>query len=170
MNSKDKIQTIKELANELQFGKPFGKPITLAETHEMESRLNVEFPPELREFLQTFGSLRVKRMEVDGYTIVQETLDLRENYPDTFPHNLVVVEGDGYGNYYCVVCDGKDYGKVIFWQHDAPLEGIYPKYPEGKPNFWIEGPDFWTWLLEELQRIKKIEDEEKQHEKEKVKE
>jgi hypothetical protein len=71
-----------------------------------------------------------------------------------------VINGDGYGNYYCIVCNGKDNGKVIFWQHDAPSEEVYPRYPEGQPDFWIEGPDFWTWLLKKLQQIKELEDEE----------
>jgi len=53
-----------------------------------------------------------------------------------------------------VVCSGKDNGKVIFWQHDVYPEEVYPNHPLGKPDFWIEGSDFWSWLVERLKRIK----------------
>jgi len=167
MNSQEKVKKIKKLVEELEElaelpGKPFGKPMSPLEIQEIETKLNLKLPQEYKEFLQTFGSLSVIRTEpMGGQEIIPTTLSLRGNYPDTFSHNLVVVRGDGYGNYHCVVCDGKDYGKVVFWQHDAPLNEVYPNYPEGKPDFWIEGPDFWTWLLEDLKSVKKIEEEEK---------
>jgi len=171
MNKNEKILKVKELIRELKevsgFPAKVGRPMSAKEIQEMEKTLGLKLPQEYKEFLQTFGSLGVVRMEIeDGYSVVKETLSLRENYPDRFPNNLVAVYGDGYGNYYCIVCDGPDYGKVIFWQHDAPLKETYPRYPEGQPDFWLEGPDFWTWLLEKLRRIKKIEEEEKKQKRE----
>jgi len=163
MNSQEKVKKIKELIKELELD--FGPPATQKEISEMEKTLSLEFPQEYKEFLRIFGSLDdILGKETAGDSAVKATLSQKNWEHIKFPENLVVVHEDGYGNSYCVVCKGEDYGKVVFWQHDAPSNEVYPNYPEGKPDFWIEGPDFWTWLLEKLQRIKKIENEEKQKE------
>lgn len=165
MNNQEKMKKIRGLAEELAFGRVFGEPLDSRQIKEMESKLGFSFPEEFKEFLKTFGSFSVMRMEcIEGEAAVKETLDFRRNLPERFPDSLLIIEEDGYGNAYCLVCKGKDYGKVVFWQHDAPLEETYPKHPKGRPDFWLEGPNFWTWLLDKLQRIKKIEDEEKEGE------
>ncbi len=181
MDNQDKIQEVRKLAKELDLGYS-SSPATHTEIEEMEFQLNVKFPKEYKEFLETFGYLGeiLGAKTSDGISwAVKETLSFREGYPGPpkksdefpkFPDNVVVVHEDGFGNAYCVVCSGKDQGKVIFWQHDVYSGQEYPNYPEGKPDFWIEGPDFWTWLLEKLQRIKKIEEEEKKKEKEEIEE
>jgi len=152
---------IQQLVKEL--GGKFGNPTTSVEIQEMELKLNLKFPKEYKEFLQTFGWINAAQEIFGGgkdiprwLSAIQETLELREMHQDAFPMNCVAVHADGFGNYYCIVCDGKDVGKVIFWQHDVDIREIYPNTPPDEENdFWIEGPDFWTWLLEMLQGTKK---------------
>jgi len=161
MDTKLQIQQlVKELSGR------FGTPTTLVEIQEMEVELNLEFPKEYKEFLQTFGWIDSVQEIFGGgrnipkeFSIVEETLSLRSDYPDTFPRNVIAVYHDGRGNYDCIVCSGQDTGKVIFWQHDVNPDERYPKHPEGKPDFWLEGPDFWTWLLEMLQMTKEAGEE-----------
>jgi len=164
MDKEEKIHKIRRLAKELNLES--GPPATKAEIEEMEKRLGFEFPQEYREFLIVFGSLSdILGKEVAGESAVKTTLSLREWYPGPckksrefpeFPKNVVVVEEDGFGNCYCLVCSGEDNGKVIFWQHDVYPGQEYPNYPPDRDSdFWIEAPDFWTWVLEKLQRIKK---------------
>lgn len=171
MDKREKIQKIRELIDGLKeltdgLSGGIGEPLTTEEIQEIEEKLKVKLPEEYKEFLQTFGSLSVVGLQmIDGHSVIKETRKLREYYPKTFSYNLIPIEEDGYGNYYCVVCDGKDRGKIIFWQHDVYPDQVYPNYPPDKDSdFWIESPDFWTWLLERLQLIKKEEKEEKQKE------
>jgi len=66
-----------------------------------------------------------------------------------------------------LVCDGKDVGKVIFWQHNLDTSQVYPNYPPGENNdFWIEGPDLWTWLISTFQETKEAFEEYEEWEKE----
>jgi len=118
---------------------------------EVESKLGLKFPEDYKQFLKTFGWIYIFELAGINSTL-EETLKLRKSYGDEFPNNIIPIDEDGYGNYYCLVCSGKDKGKVIFWQHDLPPEKIYPNIPEGKDkDFWIEASDFWTWLIEQLQ-------------------
>lgn len=158
MDIKKQIQLlVKELNGKV------GYPTTTAVTDKMESELDLEFPKEYKEFLQTFGWIDATQEIFGGgknipkiLSAVKETLELRKDYPDTFPKNVVAIHHDGRGNYYCLVCDGKDFGKVIFWQHDVRKNIVYPNNPPDKESdFWIEGTDFWIWLLETYQATKK---------------
>lgn len=154
--SRTKIKKeIELLINEI--GGQFGNPMNNTEIQDLENKLGVKLPQEYKEFLQVFGYLDFFGTQILGskkgnveYTALNITLDQRKYYEDKFPHNLVVIKEDGFGNCYCLVCRGKDFGKVIFWQHDAPEDEVYPGYPKNKPNFWVEGTDFLTWLLEKL--------------------
>ena len=169
MDTREQIrQLVKELNGRL------GHPATLAEIDEMESELNLEFPKEYKEFLQTFGWIDATQEIFGGgkgipkiLSAVKETLELRKDYPDTFPKNVVAIHHDGRGNYYCLVCDGKDVGKVIFWQHNLDISQVYPNYPPGENNdFWIEGPDLWTWLISTFRETKEAFEEYEEWEKE----
>jgi len=172
MSNEEKIQKIHKLVKELNLG--FGSPAGSGEIERMESELNIKFPKEYKEFLETFGFLgTILGVECEDISAVKETLRYRkrrflDGKQKPFAKNLVVVEEDGLGNCYCVVCNEVDEGKVIFWQHDVYPEDLYPNHPLGKPDFWIEGPDFWSWLLRKLQDTKNIKDEEDNTKKEEI--
>ena len=146
------INRIRELA--LSSGYECGRPLSEKEIAEYESALNVKFPSAYREFLKAVGNLAggdeilgsAREDWLAQPSILSETKELRHSFPETFRRNLIPVCPDGCGNYLCLVCDGPDAGKVIFWQHDLPLSEIYPKAPPGDPSFWIESDNFTSWL------------------------
>lgn len=146
------INQIRELA--LSSGYECGRPLSEKEIAEYERALKVKFPISYREFLKAVGNL-AGGDEILGSSredwlaqpsILSETKELRQSFPETFHRNLIPVCPDGRGNYWCLVCDGPDEGKVIFWQYELPLSEVYPKAPPGDPAFWIEGNDFASWL------------------------
>lgn len=175
MYKEEHIQKVKELAEELNWDKDKSISTTPEEIQEMENKLNLRFPKEYKEFLQTFCCLQVYGMDIFGCGdgLLSATRETIENqippYPPAgkFPENLVVTSDNGFGDYYCLVCGGIDDGKIIFWQHDVYPEQAYPNYPPDKgPDFWIEGPDFWTWLLNKLNMIKKAKEDSEGQERE----
>lgn len=159
MTIQEKIDKIKELAKKYHY-------IVLPETEEEVSRaeeeLELKFPESFREFLIQIGYVSCYGPEWEHFRL--GTKELREAftdlspdlnvYPDEilFAYNLVAFLGDATGNYYCIVCDGKDIGKVIFWDHEyAMSKETYPHVPEGEPDdYWIRGNDILDWMLEEL--------------------
>jgi hypothetical protein len=168
----------------------FGEPLSKEEIERMESKLGLTLPKEYKEFLETFGC--IERLEVLGscpkrlkkyrhssgeelWSALGLTLSLREDY-STFPKNCVAIMYDQHSGYYCVVCGGKDHGKVIYWNPWCDPEQAYPNIPKPewfeenpdwaqghltgkKEDFWVEGLDFWSWLIKTLEenaaRIKK---------------
>lgn len=131
-----------------------GKGATKEEIKEMEGKLNVSFPREYREFLEMYGWLEPPQAFGGGKgvgsedSVVDQTQELRDLYPATyFARNLAAVYQVGDGNFECIVCDGKDRGKVIFWQHDVSDDEVYPN----DPSFWVEGENFWGWLRKKLE-------------------
>ena len=118
---KNKIEQIKNIARQIGGKKEISA--TEKEVEEMEEQLDLEFPEEYKEFLREFGYLDVPACEgIRGksdnkYKSTKDTtLKLRKEWPDnTFPKNVISIESDGFGNEYCLVCKGDDYGKVIFW-------------------------------------------------------
>lgn len=192
-------EKIKQLAKEARV--KFGQPLSSKEIQEMENKLQLTLPKEYKEFLEEFGC--VETLEILGsapsslkryrlpsgeelWSALGMTLDTR-GY-STFPKNCVVVQDDGGGGYYCVVCGGRDHGKVIYWDSDCDPEQAYPNIPkpewfERHPNwargdpekgipphptgkkedFWVEALDFWSWLIQQLEeRKRKIEAERKE--------
>jgi len=163
-NKYSKIKRIEELIEILKVGPGSDKEdfiVGALRIQEVEKSLGLELPEEYKEFLQKIGW--IFGIEYGGLnSAIKMTLQLRENYADKFSKNLIPLHGDGYGNYHCLVCGGKDNGRVIFWQHDVYDGQEYPNIPPGKPeDFWIEAPDFWTWLLERLEEKYKEKEEEK---------
>jgi len=155
-------QRIQQLIKEL--GLRHCSSVAPAEVQEMEIKLGLEFPKGYKEFLLAYGCLEDieilgggKEIPYSYLSTVEATLELREMHSEEFPKNCVAVKADGYGNFYCVVCGGKDNGKVIFWQHDLPPEKTYPNNPRPEDSdFWIEGQNFWEWLFSELQKRKEL--------------
>ena len=127
MTPKETINELKKILEEYNKSSRFpykkGVPATEKEVEEMEEQLDLEFPEEYKEFLREFGYLDVPACEgIRGksdnkYKSTKDTtLKLRKEWPDnTFPKNVISIESDGFGNEYCLVCKGDDYGKVIFW-------------------------------------------------------
>jgi len=161
---KEKIQ---QLAKEAKV--KFGKPLTLEEIQETETKLRLKIPQEYRDFLEIFGCMQGVGLEVlgrapDRFTVrrptgeirgsaLGRTLDLREAYP-TFPKNCIAIEFDGGEGWYCIVCGGEDHGKVIYWDMWCDPEQAYPNIPKPEwfkkhPN-WAKGhitgkkEDFWV--------------------------
>lgn len=154
-----KINKIKELVERLKIWHNQG--LSENQIKEQEKSLGVSFPEQYKEFLRMYGWILLGEGFLGTNLGIKETLELRKYFPQKFPRNLISLDNNGSGDYYCLVCGGKDHGKVIFWQHDAPEKYVYPNVPpEKNQNFWIATPDFWTWLLDRLELKKKEEEEE----------
>jgi len=159
MIKQEKINKIKELVVRLQLA--HDEPLSKQEIQKNEEALGVKYPEQYKEFLRIYGWLSLGEDHLGGKEGVKEALRLQENHPKGFPKNLIPIDDNGSGDYYCLVCGGEDHGKVIFWQHDAPSEETYPNTPQGKSkDFWVEAPDFWTWLLNRLEFQRQIEEDE----------
>jgi hypothetical protein len=172
-----------------------GEPLTPKDIERIESKLGFEIPQEYKDFLATFGSLTGFGLEIMGnvppeskghilpcgeesLSALGTTLDLRERFL-TFPRNCIAIEYDGGDGYYCLVCSGKDYGKVIFWDmwcdpkqaypniptpewfkkhpnwaRGAPEKNIPPHLTGKKEDFWVEGFDFWHYVILRLQKCR----------------
>jgi len=166
MNNKSKIEIVRQILIDLGENFKTKKLAKPQEIEKIEHKLEVSFPNEYKEFLQNFGWISIGEIAeiADLGSNLEETLQLREGYGDKFSKNLVPLHDDGFGNYHCLVCGGKDNGKVIFWQHDVYEGQEYHNIPPGKlEDFWIEASDFWTWLLERLEEKYKEKEEKKKH-------
>jgi hypothetical protein len=183
-------EKIIQLAKEMNV--QFGEPLSIKEIERIESKLGLHIPKEYKEFLETFGC--VEDFEVLGscpkllkkyrhssgeelWSALGHTLYLREEY-STFPKNCIAIKYDGHTGYYCIVCGGKDHGRVIYWDPWCDPEQAYPNIPkpewfEKHPNwarghptgkkedFWVDALDFWSWLIERFEEYREIMREEK---------
>src|SRR5450756_2301536 len=121
-----------------------GPVLTDSEIQEFEAHLGVEFPDPYREFLKTFGNLTygdgILGSAQPGWlaqpSVIEPTDELRHFYQGSFHKSLVAICPDGGGNYWCLVCEGSDKGKVVFWQHDVAPAEVYPHSPTDDPSFW----------------------------------
>lgn len=166
---REKIENLANVAKVI-----FCKPLAEEEIQKIESRLQLLLPEEYKEFLKNFGCADGVGLEIMGRTTREghilpsgeesmsalgRTLALREDFPK-FPRNCIAIEYDGGDGYYCVVCGRNDYGKVVYWDMYLEPEQAYPNEPkpewyekhpnEPKVDFWVEAPDFWTYLIKRL--------------------
>lgn len=159
MTKQEKIDEVKKLITRLKLNPSPG--LTEKEIKKNEEILGVEYPEQYKEFLRMYGWLLVGERHLGGKEGVEEALELRKYHPESFSKNLIPLDDIGNGDYDCLVCGGKDHGKVVFWQHDAPNEEVYPNIPSGKSkDFWVEASDFWTWLVDRLEFQRQIEEDE----------
>jgi hypothetical protein len=197
--SKELIEQIKKLViSEPLKGEWSKKPLISSEIEAMEEKLGFTFPKEYKEFLEIFGYLdpgwgneilgkvppRLKsdpnnpKHLVDGFpkwSVAGQTFYLRKGY-STFPKNCAAISFDGGDGWYCIVCEGKDKGKVIYWDSYCDPKQVYPNIPtpewfikhpnwdaihvtKKKEDFWVEGLDFWSWLLKETKERKRRKEE-----------
>lgn len=183
-------EKIKRQIEELVKSKPLEgewceKPLTSSEIEVIEERLGFTFPKEYREFLEVFGWLDpgwgeeiIGKALLDydiEQSVVTRTLNLREKY-SSFPKNCAAINFDGGEDWYCIICDGKDKGRVIFWESLTDPNQVYPnipspewfkKYPDWvedhitgeKEDFWTRGLDFWSWLMGEIEERRQEKEE-----------
>lgn len=174
MTKQEKIEKIKKLITRLRLNPSPG--LTEEEIQKNEETLGLKYPEQYKEFLRMYGWLLVGEGHLGGKEGVEEALKLQKYHAKDFPKNLIPLDDNGSGDYYCLVCGGEDHGKVIFWQHDAPDEYTYPNIPDEdwfkqhpdwaknhindkKKDFWVEALDFWTWLLNRLEFQRQIREE-----------
>lgn len=179
----------------------FGNPMSQEEIASMEKKLQVKIPKEYREFLENYGCIRPEeilgsvipnlkqyKLETGEYLWTAEgwTLDLRrakdiDGDPSwDFPKNCIVINVDGGGGYFCVVCGGKDDGRVILWDSYCDPKQAYPNNPteewfkekenidwdlvhvtKKKEDFWVQELDFWRFLFRIFESEKNLEKFEK---------
>lgn len=198
MDEKIKSQIEELVKSEPLNGRWSKKPLTSEQVQAMEEKLGFTFPEEYREFLQVYGWLepgwgepvlgKAPAMDthpdwvIEGFqkwSVAGRTISLRKGYP-TFPKNCAAIQFDGGDGWYCIVCEGKDRGKVIYWDSFCDPKQAYPNIPteewfeenldwdrgdsekdipshpnSKKKDFWAEGLDFWSWLLRLLRGLKK---------------
>ena len=172
---REKQQKIKELVERLEMWHDQG--LSESQIKKQEESLGVSFPEQYKEFLRMYGWILIGEGFLGTNLGIKETHNLRENFPQTFPKNLIPIDDYGNGDYTCLVCGGKDHGKVILWRHDVPEYFVYPNIPDEdwfrnhpdwaknhingkKEDFWVEAPDFWTWLLNRLELERQMEEDE----------
>lgn len=157
MFHKKEIKQIWELIKERKID--FGNPVNFEQINAWEFKLGIRLPLAYKQFLHLFGHLEIFPTPILGdgngdFSFLLVTLYLRKMYPNKFLKELVAIKSDGGGNYYCINCGRKSYGEIIFWQHDVSPVEIYPNHPSNEnSDFWMEAPNFWTWLLEFLRRL-----------------
>lgn len=174
--SSEKIDKIDKIVKESDIG--FLPPKNSAEKiKSLEENLGVELPQEYADFLGKYGWLDIGEGLLSADVALKEAFKLQKYYPQTFPQNLIPLDENGSGDYACLVCGGVDHGKVVFWRHDVPDYFVYPNIPDEdwfkqhpdwaknhingkKEDFWLEAPDFWTWLLNRLELKKQTEEDE----------
>jgi SMI1-KNR4 cell-wall len=158
MNEIVPSQSVEQLVSALRTKS--GPSLTDAEVRDYEKLLAITFPDSYRKFLRQFGNIAGSGIFGSSrspwpsqVSVVSETLELRSWYPETFGHNLLPICADGRGNYWCLVCDGQDIGKVIFWQYDLTPAQTYPNAPSDEALFfWVDGANFDDWLIKYLTR------------------
>lgn len=118
------------------------------ELSDLESKLNITFPNDFKEFLlQNNGGIPNPNVfdfiNRDGYNAnsfvhyfyaVYDGNDydsLESNYllyssEKRLPSNIIPIAGDAFGNLICISISGDDYGKIYFWDHE--LEGQSESY------------------------------------------
>lgn len=137
MIKQEKIKKIKELVERLKLA--HDEPLSEEEIRKNEKILKVKYPEQYKEFLRMYGWLLLGEGFLGGN--IQETHDLRENLPDDkFPKHIIPIDDNGSGDYWCLVCGGKDHGKVIAWFHDFPEEYLYPNVPDEE---WLQNHPEW---------------------------
>jgi hypothetical protein len=130
------------------------------------------FGLEILGSVSPFGKGHLRPDGIEQLSALGMTLWLRED--PFFSKNCVVLLDDVGEGYYCLVCSGKDYGKVIYWDKWCDPKEAYPNIPkpewfEKHPNwsgghitgkkedFWVEELDFWIWLIKMLEKDSKRE-------------
>jgi hypothetical protein len=136
----------------------YGPEVSEQDIDTYERELGMALPESYKAFLRHFGNIASdgilgspRQDWLAQPSVLEQTRELRETFPESFHRNLLPISNDGGGNFWCLVCNGADKGKVIFWQHDAPSTESYPNVPEGEsPSFWIEAQTFDAWLIDYL--------------------
>ena len=117
-----------------------------AAVRDAQTRLGVEFPDDLRDYLRILGQLSIGSDEFFGLgpavppylDITQATLSERHSFRPYIPVGLVPLFNDGFGNHYCiVVADGLAKGSVVFWDHELG-EGQTPDTVAQDLTSWLE--------------------------------
>ncbi len=140
--------------------------MTPEEIQEVEDELSVTLPLEYKEFLQIYGSLiigpdivygkdrgKTPPFEEGEFSVLKNTLKLRAKYPKRFPENFVPILEEPDCGAVCLICGGENHGKLVLW-------GYHADYNSPELDCASEGPDFWTWLRDELISLKKDYEEE----------
>lgn len=126
------------------------KPTNISHIKEFEKHINLKLPNDYVEFLLEYNGGRFKE---DAYEMLEPThkkhglfqgidwfFTLTEDYNNNLlknfklylnrmPEEFIPIGDDGCGNKICLCIDGKNYGKVYFWDHNWESdEGEEPTY------------------------------------------
>lgn len=119
-----------------------------AEIDAREAALGIRIPKDFRTFLSVYGAGQAGpedylgaslRRGDDAFMTRQDLLTPSTHAP--FPERLLPVNGNGYGDYYCIDLaeSGIDSSVIVFWQHDNFVD---------PPEFIANG--YWSWLANSM--------------------
>jgi len=124
---------------------------------EAESILKVQFPSEYRAFLYGLGSGYVSSEEFIGLggsehlNVVWITNNLRSRHSISFPHNLIPLRNDGYGNYDCI---------NLHKQSENPECEIVEYLHDGKSAEYKKlATSFFVWFQDILKIVRELDAE-----------
>ncbi|MGY8768088.1 MAG: SMI1/KNR4 family protein [Pirellulales bacterium] len=132
------LENFKHKLEQVEFTDVFGSVLS-SDVDLAESKLQVSFPSQYRDFIEKFGTVEVGSESIFGLgglqylDVVTVTEHLRSKKESQFPLHLIPIRSDGFGNYDCINTILSD--AIIEWSHEDNSEKMLAK------NFqdWLDG-------------------------------